>query len=398
MQIYILTLALIMLFSFILKPWMSQERKRWYAIFSFILLGGIQALRKYTVGNDLHFQYYGNFIKYHHLPWKYIFGVKTRYEPGFLTFYKLVGIITDNPQIMIAVHSLFVIGVFVVFMYKNCDDLPLSIFLFVTMNHWFQSMVILRQILAVCFLLIATEILYSKLPMLVRYLSFIVLLLLAMSMHYSAVVGVVFLIMRNIKFNKTIFVVSTVMGGLLFFSDGIFDWVMEQIGIILESSSIYAKQYAYFSSQLLKESKYTMSGIYSFVPYLMTFVFAGVLLMGWRIVVTIKPGNWEKRYFRKVSFCGNYSNDFLMYSILIVVMAKILAFSLPVFSRFTQYFMPFEYVLLGRVLKKIYNPFIRRIIIIFIYGITAVAFIMMNSNLKLNARMTGTVPYLFFWQ
>ena len=398
MQIYILTLVLLIVFSFILKPGMSQERKRWYAIFSFILLGGIQALRKYTVGNDLHYQYYGNFIKYNHLPWKYIFGVKTRYEPGFLTFYKLIGLVTDNPQIMIAVHSLFVIGVFVFFMYKNCDDLPLSMYLFVTMNHWFQSMVILRQILAVCFLLIATEILYAKLPMVVRYLAFGGLLLLAMSMHYSAVVGLVFLFIKNIRFNKTIFAISTFMGGLLFFSDGIFDWVMEQIGVILESSSIYAKQYAYFSSQLLKESKYTMSGIYSFVPYLMTFVFAGVLLMGWRVVVTVRPGNWEERFYRKVYFCGNYSNDFLMYSILIVVMAKILAFSLPVFSRFTQYFMPFEYVLLGRVFKKIYNPYIRRICIIGIYVITAVAFIMMNSNLKLNARMTGTVPYLFFWQ
>ncbi|SFQ28035.1 EpsG family protein [Butyrivibrio proteoclasticus] len=93
------------------------------------------SLRKYTVGNDLHYQYYRNFIQYHDLPWKYIYSVRTRYEPGFLTFFKICGLISDNPQVMIIIHSLFVIGVFVYFFYENCDNLPIAIYLFVTLNH-----------------------------------------------------------------------------------------------------------------------------------------------------------------------------------------------------------------------------------------------------------------------
>lgn len=87
-----------------------------------------------------------------------------------------------------------------------------------------------------------------------------------------------------------------------------------------------------------------------------------------------------------------------MYSVLVVVVARIIAFNLPVFSRFTQYFMPFEYVLVGRVLAMMNNVYIKRIVILSVYVITAIAFIMMNSDLALNARMTGTVPYKFFWQ
>ncbi len=398
MQVYIVTLALLILFTYIFRPSKTHEGKRRYAIFSFILLGGLSALRKYTVGNDLHYQYYGNFIKYHGMPWKYIFGIRTRYEPGFLTFFKLVGMITDNPQAMIAIHSLLVVGVFIFFMYKNCDDLPIAVYLFVTMNHWFQSMVILRQMLAVCILIIATEILYSKLPMLVRYLLFLGLLFLATSMHYSAVIGIVFLVIKNIRFSKLAFLISTIMGYTLFVSDAFFDWVMAQIRDFLVNNHVYAKQYAYFSSQLLDESKYTMSGIYSFVPYLVTFIFAGILLMGWKVVVTIRPQDKNELSHRKIEYCGVYSNDFLMYAIMIVVMAKIIAFSLPVFSRFTQYFMPFEYVLLGRVLKSVNSTFVRRQSIFIVYAITTLAFIMMNSNLRLNAIMTGTVPYMFFWQ
>ena len=398
MQVYIVTLFLLIFFDFLFKPRKTQLGKYRYAIFSYILLGGLSALRKYTVGNDLHYQYYGNFIKYHDLPWKYIYTVKTRYEPGFLTFFKLVGMVCEKPQVMIAIHSLFVVGVFIFFMYKNCEDLPLAVYLFVTMNHWFQSMVILRQMLAVCIVIIATEILYGKNHWLIRYIIFSILVLLAISMHYSAIVGFVFILIKHLKFGKTMFLISTVIGYLLFVSNTFFDWGMEQVKNILSSSRFLSKQYSYFSSQLLQESKYTMSGLYSFVPYLATFIFAGILLMGWRVAFSIRPGDWQARYERKVEFCGAYSNDFLMNSIMIIVMARILAFSLPVFSRFTQYFMPFEYVLLGRVMKKIYSPMIRRICLIVIYVVTACAFYMMNSNLNLNAKMTGTVPYKFFWE
>lgn len=160
-------------------------------------------------------------------------------------------------------------------------------------------MVILRQILAVCLVLIASEVLFSKISFLIRYFLFVLLLVLALSMHYSAFIGIVILIIKHISFNKTVFLFSTLGGIVLFFSNAIFYWLMDQIGDFIVGSKLLAKQYAYFSSQVLKESKYTMSGIYSFVPYLLTFIFAGLLLINWRIVITIRPGGWENRVNKK---------------------------------------------------------------------------------------------------
>ena len=84
--------------------------------------------------------------------------------------------------------------------------------------------------------------------------------------------------------------------------------------------------------------------------------------------------------------------------VLVVVFLRILSFRIPIFSRFAQYFMPYEYVLMGRISGVIHNPYVRMLMVIVIYMITGLAFYMMNSSLRLNEIMTGTVPYEFFWQ
>ena len=397
MEIYIAVLVIILILDRILKPENSIKRKKCYAIIIFIMLGGLSALRKYTVGNDLHYQYYGYFIRMQNVSWAQLFSMNTRYEPGFLSFLKIIGSISSNPQFMIASHSIIVIGYFCHFFYRYCERITIAVFLFVTMNHWFQSMVIMRQMLAVCLALLGTEILIKKSYGGLRFIPVVLLDLVAISMHYSAIIVFAFIIINYLHFNNGTFVFFSILGTVLFFSRVLFEWIVDFMESVLTKYNFLNEQYFYFSHQILEKSRYNMSGIYAFVPYLLTFVCSGLLLLNWR--VRIKIGNGEiyhgepKRYDDQL-----YSNDFLMYSVLLVVLFRILSFSFPVIARFSQYFIVFEYVLLGRILNEMKRTGIRQFTGAAIIIVTSIAFIMMNSDIRLNSVMTGTVPYKFFWQ
>lgn len=402
MTVYVVVLCLLVIMDLIMHPRTSVFGRKMYAFFSFGLLGGLAAVRKYTVGNDLHYLYYALFKRCCETDFGYFFSRNRRIEPGFLVFFKAISFISENPQVMIIVHSLIVIGCFCFFFYRHCEDLPLSFFLFVTMNHWFYCMVIMRQILAVCVAIIACDVLWSKMRIVPRVILFSLLLGLAMSFHYSAFVIVSFGIFRHMRMTGKTFAFFSLISVLVFSSLNILEWFLGIVESFLAVSGIIGRQYSYFSTQVLKNAKYTMSGLYGFVPYLLTFVIGGYLLINWKVHVVVKTSALTKDYSIKkrtlpIDSC-EYSDDFLLYMVLVVVFLRILSFRIPIFSRFAQYFMPYEYVLMGRISGVIHNPYVRMLMVIVIYIITGLAFYMMNSSLRLNEIMTGTVPYEFFWQ
>ncbi len=403
MTIYVATLVGLVIMGMIFRPQTSQVGKKAYAIFAFGWLGGLAALRKYTVGNDLHYLYYSLYKRCCGTDIASFIIKNRRIEPGFLLFFKVISYISEKPQVMIIIHSLITIGIFIIFLYKHCDDLPLAVFLFVTMNHWFYCMVIMRQILAVCIALIANDVLWSKMKVGTRYLVFSLLVILAVVFHYSAFVIVVFCLLKYLKMSGKAFTLFSIISIMLFCSLNLLEWFLSIVESFLAVSGIIGKQYSYFSTQILKNARFTMTGLYGFVPYLLTFVMGGLLLIDWKYQVVYKVNRYTRDVMRRdrerrLIKSDDFTNDFLLYVILIVVLLKILAFRIPVFSRFAQYFMPYEYVIIGRITHALKYKVTRGFVLIFIYAITGVAFYMMNSNIRLNEIMTGTVPYMFFWQ
>lgn len=109
----------------------------------------IEAMRGITVGEDLT-GYLSWFEYYRAKP----LNIQTlldfsAFEPGFMLLYKVIGIISTTDHAFIAITSIIIVFLNMFFLYKNSKDFYLSVLLFFGFNHFFTSMVSLRQYIAI---------------------------------------------------------------------------------------------------------------------------------------------------------------------------------------------------------------------------------------------------------
>ena len=192
MTLYLFLLCALAFGSVWLQPTNSAKNKKNYAIYAFILIGGLSMFRKFTVGMDLWGHYYSNYKAIININWSDILSYKSRYEIGYVVFCRIIGTITKNPQVLIIIHSVIVVGFFCHFFYRYSDDITMSFILFIALNHWFTSLSMLRQIIAVCLCLYSTEILIDKERGLKRIIAVMLCDLIAILFHYSAVISILF--------------------------------------------------------------------------------------------------------------------------------------------------------------------------------------------------------------
>lgn len=154
MGIYILLYLYIILLSvaFYNKVTTSKGKKLFLG-FAFIPMFLIQALRGYTIGEDTagyiyHYHMIGN------MGWNSLDFTYNGFEPGYIFLNKVVAFLSDNnTTIFLAVVSGIIMVGFSIFIYYNSTNVILSTMLFVALNHFFTSMVSLRQYIAIAFLI-----------------------------------------------------------------------------------------------------------------------------------------------------------------------------------------------------------------------------------------------------
>ena len=117
MTIYLVALFGLMLYGACKNHNTTNRRRKIYTFVAFACLALIAMLRSYNVGRDLQSHYYKTFLRVVNMDWNNLFTLG--YENGYLVFYKLISMFTDNGQWMIAIHALFVIGITGWFIYLS---------------------------------------------------------------------------------------------------------------------------------------------------------------------------------------------------------------------------------------------------------------------------------------
>lgn len=379
MIIYLIVLFAIMLYGVSSNHNLTDKRKKKYIMFAFGCLILVSMLRDYTVGRDLQSHYYDSFLRVINMDWDnlYLLG----YENGYLTFYKIISLFTSNPQWMIAIHSLIVIGITGWFIYRNSEDVVMSTFLFVTTNTWFMYMTMMRQAMAVCVVLIALEILKMKKWKAKRYILFIGIVILAMQFHSTAIIALFMPIFDFIPFKKKQVIISSfaMLASFLLYN---------QLYRLMSLFSIGKRDYTDFYSS--SGEAINIISLYFVFIYILIFII-GVWYLVYHGRVSIETKNKST-----IADKNGYSNNFILYMVLALVICRITGLRISIMSRMTYYFVPFMFILLPRALNQIHLSSNKKIIYNGIYLIMTLAFIWLGY--KSAAALYGTVPYQFFWE
>ena len=123
-----------------------QERSKRALSFFFCMLTLLVMLRHESIGNDT-----GNYIyffnKFRHLEWKYL--GQQDLEIGFVFFNKAVSLISDNPQVYLAIAAVAVSAMIYPTYKRLCIDTSLTIVLFCLMSTFVMMFSGIRQMLAI---------------------------------------------------------------------------------------------------------------------------------------------------------------------------------------------------------------------------------------------------------
>ncbi len=381
MTIYLVALFLLMLYGACKNHNTTNRRKKIYTFVAFACLALIAMLRSYNVGRDLQSHYYKTFLRVVNMDWNNLFTLG--YENGYLVFYKIISMFTDNGQWMIAIHALFVIGVTGWFIYRNSENVVMSTFLFITTCTWFMYMNIMRQAMAVCTVLIALEIWKRKDWKIKRYVLYAAIVILAMQFHSSAVIAFFIPIFDYLPFKRNQIIVSM---GVMVLSLLLYNQIFKMISLFQIGKRDYMDFYSTSGEAINKISLYFVA------------IYILIFLIGTMSLV----------YYKRNSLGGrrnygpdehvierNYSDAFLLYMVLALVVCRITGLKINIMARMTYYFMPFMFILLPRALNAFHNANNKKIVKCSVYLLMTLAFVWLSYTSA--ATLYGTVPYQFFW-
>lgn len=245
-----------------------------------------------------------------------------RYEQGFSYFCWTLGKISSNPQILIFTTSFFINISIGRFIYKNSDNVYLSVILYLLCNFFFSYMNIMRQAIAICILLWGYEFIKNK-----KYFNFLLFVIIACSFHFSSLLALLYIPLRNFKFNKNFLFVSIgiSMIGFLF---------GENLFMLLANLSPRLMNYLDSS---FTEANY-FAALLDFLVYFFVFAF-GIILI--------------KQSDRKL--IGTKDNNMVIGIMGVATILSALSMKVILFDRFTPYFSIFLIIWLPNSLLKIYN-------------------------------------------
>lgn len=379
MTIYLVTLFGLMLYGGCKNHNTTNRRRKNYTFVAFACLALIAMLRSYNVGRDLQSHYYNTFLRVVNIDWNNLFTLG--YENGYLVFYKLISLFTNNGQWMIAIHALFVIGVTGWFIYRNSENVVMSTFLFITTNTWFMYMNIMRQAMAVCIVLIALEIWKRKDWKIKRYVLYVAIVILAMQFHASAFIAFFMPIFDYLPFKRKHIFISTL--------------------VMIASFTLYNQMFKAVSFLQIGKRDYTefysSSGeAINIISLYFVFVYVLIFAIGTLSLVYYNKERNNQCSGLAVTDESGFSNSFLLYMVLILAVCRITGLKINITARMTYYFMPFVYVLLPRSINCFQNINNKKIVKLTMYFFMTAAFIWLTYSSA--ASLYGTVPYQFFWE
>lgn len=334
----------------------NYNRKKYIKFISIILI--IQSgFRNVAVGADT-YAYYSSFEGIKRTSWIQIWSILTDYysqdigkDPGYYVLQKIIQIMFPNFQIFLLLIAILFFSALGGFIYKNTSKLSHAIFAFVLYSclfYNFFSITGLRQTIATAATLYSFELIKKK-----KLFPFLILILLASTIHKSSLVFLPFYFIANIKSTKFVYGVTLLSFPVVF-------TYMEPINNFLKKAGGY-DQY----------DKFAGAGAYTFTIMLLLVA----IVSWWRIKPVL--------YFHKEAKL--FYNAFAL-----AIFLTPLTFINQSSMRIVQYFSIFLLVLLPAVIQSFQLLSSQTKKIIFSFAIVLLVTLTIRSN--------WNEEYKFFWQ
>ena len=196
----------------------------WCGLALFLMI----SLRHYSVGSTDSMNYYNNWLEMQRISFGQLKNqlINSEMEPGYLTVvWALSKVFRDAQFLFVFTGGFFSFSV-CRFIYKNSEDPTLSFVMYITLSLFTFMIQALRQAIAMCICLFAIEFCKKR-----KIIPFILLVLLAMSFHTSAIafIPVYFLGLIPLKMS-TYAAAFAVSGALLAFSGPLINYANEWYG------------------------------------------------------------------------------------------------------------------------------------------------------------------------
>lgn len=381
MTIYFIQLLLILFFGIAYNPNKNERRKKRYIVICWGLLILVASLRKYTIGIDLQAHFANSYLRIASLSWSELpeYAVVRQYGVGYVYLCKVLTLISPDIQFFIATTSFIVYGTFAYFVYKHSDDVVFSTVFFVCYCLYYMFMNIIRQSIALALVLIAVELLNnSRMKSYIRYALFVGIVVVASSIHTSAILCLILLVFTKISYGKKEIVLAVVGSCVAFvLYDKIYGWITALLGD--------EKYTIYINSVTEGKGSFNTQSLGMFIIIFLIYVLAYYTLV-WRNKKRIINGNKQSL---------TQQNSFLMYSCLIALICRLLLFKMNIINRLSYYFIPFFLLLAPRAIGSIRNITNRKIIRLFFYMVILAYFVIMSLDYA--ATFYGVIPYEFYW-
>lgn len=359
MTIYLILLLIVFLLGVFLHVNKSPKYRKVYCTIVFVLITLISALRYYTVGIDT-YQYYRAFGIISNLDFSH-FSI-LRYEYGFTLLCKLLSYITENPQILLIVTSCFINYTVGKFIYKNSKNPMISIILYITLNVFFSSLNLMRQSMAIGFILLGFEKLKNK-----KWIQYSIYVIIATCFHTSSLVCLLFLLFYRFKNNRKLISI-TLLTSILFFIGG---------NLIFEILLRYIPKYAIYEGSEFVSSNYFAALIIA-IMNLLLFVF----------------GLWIYRATKDTVSSEYKESVFLSYIMATNTIVSVLAIKIGLFSRLLPFLSIFSIIWVANALSTIKQVKERILWTTIILIFTFIYFILI---ILVRPEWYGATPYIPFW-
>lgn len=181
-------------------------------------------------------------------------GISYPIEPGWYFLNKLINELGGNFNLLLWIVSLMTLIPIGIVCVKCSENPQLSLFFYYSLYAYLNSFNVMRQFLAISFVLLAYSYVFQR-------GKFFVCILLAFIFHYSAVVSVVVILLNNILLTKKRIInglVATFLLGL-FFNNTIFSFLTGSYAGYLETDIGYRDNF-----QLVVIMCIMMNGLYLF--------------------------------------------------------------------------------------------------------------------------------------
>lgn len=217
---------LLFVYLFFINVFVKESNKRTKTIL--LCLGPvlIQSLRSPTCGTDVwgngHGYYYG-FTRISEIPLNSILNTQIyNYEQGYVVYNKLLSFVSDNPQIYLALTSIIIFTLIGYIYGRYSENIFLSITVFVSFGLYIFSFSGLRQAIAFSITLFSFKYIVER-----KLIRFLVFVLLAFTIHSSAIIFLFVWGLWNIRLtNKLAIILILITFSLIPLYGAIFSFIV----------------------------------------------------------------------------------------------------------------------------------------------------------------------------